>query len=107
MAVSCDPAEIVVMGWNAFAASVTDELARWGGKRRNLRVLRAIWDAAHEPGGVERDRVAAVERAGDAIRDWRRALDELDDVEARMTGVLDDLGLTEPGLKLTTGSEAP
>ncbi len=95
MAVSCDPAEIVVMGWNAFAASVTDELARWGGKRRNLRVLRAIWDAAQQPDGVERERVAAVERAGDAIRDWRRALDELDDVEARMTDVLDDLGLTE------------
>lgn len=95
MAVTCDPAEIIAMGWDDFAAAVTAELGRWGGKRRNLRILRDIWAAAHDPGGVERERPAALERAGDAIRDWRRALDELDDVEARMTGVLDDLGLAE------------
>ena len=83
------------MGWDDFAAAVTAELGRWDGKRRNLRILRAIWAAAQAPGGVERERAAAVERAADAIRDWRRALDELDDVEARMTGVLDDLGLAE------------
>lgn len=94
MAVSCDPDEICAMGWDTFAAAVTAELGRWGGKRRNLRILQAVWAAAHQPGGVERERVAAVERAADAIRDWRRALDELDDVEARMAGVLDDLDLT-------------
>jgi transposase len=95
MAVSCDPAEIRAMGWDDFAVAVTAELGRWGGKRRNLGILRAIWAAAHHPGGVERERAAATERAADAIRDWRRALDELDDVEARMVGVLDDLGLVE------------
>lgn len=95
MAVSCDPAEIAAMGWDAFAAAVTEELDHWGGTRRNLRILQAICAAAHDPGGVESERHAAVERAGDAIRDWRRALDELDDVETRMTGVLDDLDLTE------------
>jgi len=95
MAVSCDPAEIRAMGWDDFTAAVTVELGRWGGKRRNLGILRAVWAAAHTPGGVERERAAAVERAADAIRDWRRALDELDDVEARMVGVLDDLGLVE------------
>jgi transposase len=95
MAVSTDPAEIASLGWDAFAAAVTAELACWGGVRRNLRILRAIWAAAQDPGGVERERPAAVERAGDAVRDWRRALDELDDVEARMTGVLHDLGLAD------------
>lgn len=95
MAVSCDPDEICAMGWDAFAAAVTDELDRWGGTRRNLRILRAIWAAAHDPGGVDSERAAAVERAGDAIRDWRHALDELDDVETRMIGVLDDLDLTD------------
>lgn len=95
MAVSCDPAEIADMGFDTFAASVTAELDRWGGQRRNLRILRAIWAAAAEPGGVERERPAAVERARDAIRDWRRALDELADVEARMIEVLDALELTD------------
>lgn len=95
MAVSCDPAVIVAMGYDGFATAVRDELAGWGGRRRNHRILRAIWAAALDPGGVERERPAALERAADAIRDWRRALDELDDVEARMLEVLDALGLTE------------
>ena len=95
MAVSCDPAEIVAMGWDRFADAVRVELSRWGGQRRCLRILRAIWAAAHEPGGVERERAAGSERARDAIRDWRRALDELADVEARMLQVLDALELTE------------
>lgn len=95
MAVSCDPAAITAMGFDAFADAVTDELARWGGQRRNLRILRAVWAAAAAPGGIERERPAATERAADAIRDWRRALDELDHVETRMLDVLDTLGLTE------------
>lgn len=95
MAVTCDPGEIAAMGYDAFADAVTVEIARWGGQRRNLRILRNIWAAAHQPGGVEGERPAAVERARDAIRDWRRALDELDDVEARMIGVLDALELTD------------
>lgn len=95
MAVSCDPGEIVAMGYEVFAAAVAVELTRWGGQRRNHRVLRAIWVAAQAPGGVERERPAALERASFAVGDWRRALDCLDDVEARMLAVLDDLGLAE------------
>ena len=95
MAVSCDPAEIVAMGYDAFAAAVGDELGRWGGQRRSLRIVRAIWAGAQVPDGVERERSAALERAGFAIGDWRRALDQLDDVEARMLAVLDALGLGE------------
>jgi len=95
MAVSCDPADIVVMGFEVFAAAVAAELARWGGQRRNGRILRAIWAAAQAPGGVERERPAALERARFALRDWRRALDEIADVETRMLSVLDALGLAE------------
>jgi transposase len=73
MAVSANPAVIVAMGWDAFANVVTVELGRWGGKRRNLQVLRAIWAAAQDPGGVERERAAALERAGFALADWHRA----------------------------------
>jgi transposase len=95
MAVSVDPTEIVAMGYGTFVDAVSDELGRWGGRRRNHRILQAIWAAATAPGGVERERPAALERAGFAIRDWRRALDELNDVEARMVGVLDALDLAE------------
>lgn len=95
MAVSCDPTAIVAMGLDRFADEVRVELGRWGGQRRSLRILRAVWAAAQQPGGVERERPAALERARDAIRDWHRALDELADVETRMLEVLDALELTE------------
>lgn len=95
MAVSSDPAEIVAMGHDAFVAAVAVELSHWGGQRRSHRILEAIWAAAQAPGGVERERPAAVERAAFAVADWRRAQDEIDAVEARMLAVLAVLGLTE------------
>jgi transposase len=103
MSVSADPAPIAAMGLDALAAAVTAELPRWGATRRNLRILRAIFAAAQNPGGVGAERAAACERAADALRDWHRALGEIADVEARMLGVLDALELTElvttiPGL---------
>lgn len=95
MAVSTHPDQIVAMGFDAFAAAVTTELGRWGGQRRNLRILRAISAAANDPGGVSAERAAACERAADALRDWHRALGEIAHVEARMLAVLDALELTE------------
>ena len=64
MAVSSDPAEIAAMGFDAFAAAVGAELLRWGGQRRNHRILRAIWAAAQVPGGVERNAPAALSGPG-------------------------------------------
>src|SRR5439155_25869260 len=86
-----------------FAAAVREELGRWGGTRRNLRILHAIWQAAQAPGGVSTERAAACERAAYALADYHHALTQLPDVEARMLGVLDALELTElvttiPGL---------
>jgi transposase len=95
MSVFTHPELIVAMGFEAFAAAVTDELPRWGGQRRNRRILRAIFAAADAPGGVDAERDAACERAADALRDWHRALDEIADIEARMLGVLEALQLTE------------
>jgi transposase len=83
------------MGYEAFAAAVAAQVGRWGGQRRNLRVLRAIWTAAQAPGGVDAERAAACERAADVLRDWHRALAEIADVAARMLAVLDALQLTE------------
>jgi transposase len=103
MAVSTQPQQILAMGFDAFAAAVGDELGRWGGVRRNLRILHAIWQAAQAPGGVATERAAACERAAYALADYHHALTQLADVEARMLGVLDALELTElvtsiPGL---------
>jgi transposase len=94
MTVATHPGDIAAMEFEAFAAAVTAELPRWGGQRRNLRILRAIHAAARAPGGVSAERDAAAERAADALRDWHRALDEIADVERRMLGVLDALGLS-------------
>ena len=95
IAVSIERAEIIDGGYDAFADAVRLELARWGGQRRNHRIMQATWAAMFDPDGVEREQSAALERAGYAMRDWRRALDELADVEARMLTVLDALELTE------------
>ena len=95
MAVSTNPHEILAMGFDAFAAAVRDELGRWGGTRRNHRILQAIWQAAQAPGGVATERTAACERAAYALADWHHALAQLADVEARMVGVLDALELSE------------
>jgi transposase len=95
MTVATHPDDIAAMEFEAFAAAVTAELPRWGGQRRNLRILRAIHAAARAPGGVSAERDAAAERVADALRDWHRALAEIADVERRMLGVLDALALSE------------
>jgi transposase len=105
MAVSTDPGQIVAMGFDAFAHAVRDELRRWGGTRRNLRILRAIFDAAQTPGGVATERAAACERAAYALDDWHHALAQLADVESRLVEVLDALELSQlvttiPGLSV-------
>jgi transposase len=105
MAVSADPGHIVAMGFDAFAQAVREELPRWGGTRRNLRILRAIFTAAQTPGGVATERAAACERAAYALVDWHHALGQLADVESRMIEVLDTLELSEvvttiPGLSV-------
>jgi transposase len=103
MTVTCDPAVIVAMGFDAFAEAVRVQLRADGGQRRDLRILRAVYQAALAPGGVEGQRAALCERAGDVLRDWRTARAEIAEVEARMVAVLDTLDLTRlvttvPGL---------
>lgn len=86
------------LGYPRFARKVTSELARWGGVRRCQRILRAVWTAATDPGqlevGVSVQRPGALERAALVAGDWHHTLDGLDDIQQRMTGVLDTLDLT-------------
>lgn len=95
MAVSTNPGQIAAMGLDGFAAAVRAELGRWGGARRNQRVLRAIFDAAQTPGGIATERAAACERAAYALDDWHHALEQVADVEARMIETLDALELSD------------
>ncbi len=93
-----DPAGIGRLGYARFARLVTGELARWGGVRRCQRILRAVWTAATDPDqlevGVSVQRPGALERAALVAGDWHHTLDGLDDIQQRMTGVLDTLDLT-------------
>jgi transposase len=93
-----DPAALGRLGQARFARAVTAELARWDGQRRCQRIVRAVWTAATSPQalalGVSSQRPGALERASLTMDDWRHALDELAEVEQRMTGVLDQLQLT-------------
>jgi transposase len=102
-----DPATLGRLGEARFARAITRELARWGAKRRCLRIVRAVWAAATTPQalqlGVDTQRPGALERASLTLDDWHHALGQLTDVEQRMTGVLDQLDLTSlvttiPGL---------
>lgn len=68
-----------------------------------LRIVRAMFTALSEDAGVAAHRAGALERAALLLEDWAHAHQRLDDTEARMTSVLDELKLTElvcsiPGL---------
>jgi transposase len=93
-----DPAGIRRLGYPRFARLVTSQLARWSGRRRCQRIMRAVWTAATDPGmltdGVVAQRPGALERAALVLDDWHHALDGLAETEQRMAGILDQLQLT-------------
>jgi transposase len=100
-------ATLARVGYARFARQVTSALARWGAKRRCLRIVRAVWTAATSPQalqlGVRTQRPGALERARLTLDDWHHTLGQLAQTEQRMTGVLDQLDLTSlvttiPGL---------
>lgn len=95
MAVSCDPAEVAGMRWRDYERRVRKQLAAEGTARLTRRIARAVWESAKNPGGIAGERSGAAERAAFARDDWSHARDLLADVEQRMVGVLDALGLTE------------
>ena len=50
----CDPVRIRRLGFTRFARAVARELPRWGGRRRNLRILRALFAATGDDRGSHR-----------------------------------------------------
>ena len=90
-----DLARVRRLGPARFEAAVRRELPRWGATRPCLRIVRAVFGALADPAGVTAQRPGALERAGLAMADWQDTRERLAQTEARMTAVLDDLGLTE------------
>ena len=83
------------MGPARFEAAVRRELPRWDATRPCLRIVRAVFAALADQAGVIAHRPGALERAGLALSDWQDTRARIRQTEARMTGVLDELGLTE------------
>jgi transposase len=83
------------LGLARFERAVRREISRHGGQRLSLRILRALFTALADPAGVIAHRRGALERVQLLLEDWRDTQRKLADTEQRMTGVLDELELTE------------
>ena len=57
-------------------------------------IVRGLWEALADTGGVAAQRRGALERLHLLLGDWRALRARLADTEARMTAMLDELGLT-------------
>jgi transposase len=90
-----DPARLRKMGYDRFVAAVRRELPRWGAKRVCHKIVKGLWEALTDAGGVAAQRRGALERVHLLTGDWRSLLARLADTEGRMCAVLDELGLTE------------
>ena len=82
------------LGLARFERAVRAEVARRGGVRPCLRIVRRLFAALTDTAGVVAHRPAVFERLEWTLADWDDARAKLADVEARMTAVLDELGLT-------------
>src|SRR5260370_24337691 len=83
------------MRYDKFVAGVRRELPRWGAKSIYHKMVKGLWEALADAGGVIARRRGALERVPLLMGDWRSLLARLADTEGRMTAVLDELGLTE------------
>ena len=82
------------LGAARFEQAVRREITRRGGQKPCLRIVRGLFSALADPAGVIAHRAGALERVQLLLEDWRTAHHRLADTEQRMTGVLDELGLT-------------
>jgi transposase len=89
------PGRLRKMGYEKFLAAVRRELSRWGGKFVRHSIVKGLWEALADAGGVAAQRPGALERLHLLLEDWRMLRARLADTEARMTGLLDELGLAE------------
>jgi transposase len=83
------------LGVARFEQAVRREISRRGGRKPSLRIARRLFTALSDPTGVTVHRRGALERVAFVLADWQAAADKLADTDRRMTGVLDELELTE------------
>ena len=88
------PSRLRKMGYEKFLAAVRRELPRWGGKFVRHSIVAGLWEALAGTGGVAAQRPGALERLSLLLEDWRVLRARLADTEARMTALLDEVGLT-------------
>ncbi len=82
------------LGLARFERAVRTEVSRRGGVRPCVRIVRHLFTALTDSAGVIAHRPAVFERVEWTLTDWDTARAKLVETEARMTGVLDELGLT-------------
>ena len=97
------PERLARWGLPRFEAAVRRELARWGGKRCRRSIIEAVFVALVDRRGVLAQRPGMLERARWVLGDWRAGATRLNEVQARMVEVLDELDLSDyvtsiPGL---------
>lgn len=86
------PSRLRKLGYEKFLAAVRRELPRWGGKIVRHSVVRGLWDALADTGGVAAQRPGALERVHLLLGDWRDLRARLAATEKRMVQVLGELG---------------
>jgi transposase len=89
-----DLASLAAGGVAAFTAAARVNLPRFGANRPYHQIVRAFFNALSDPAGVLGQRPGALERVGLVLADWQATRARLSDVESRMVGVLDAMGLT-------------
>jgi transposase len=82
------------LGKDRFLSAVSSQLPRFGAKRVCRRILNRFFDALRDPAGAGAQRHGGLERIGFLLEDWSTALSRQSEVEQRMAGVLDAMGLT-------------
>jgi transposase len=90
-----DPRRLRKMGYEKFLAAVRRELPRWGGKIVRHSIVKGLWEALADTGGVAAQRPGALERLHLLLGDWRALRARLADAEERMVSVLGALGLAD------------
>lgn len=89
-----DTARTLRLGPARFEQAARREITRAGGQKPCLRLVRGFFAALADPVGVSAHRRGALERVQFLLADYKTTQNCLGEVEARMTGVLDELGLT-------------
>jgi transposase len=89
------------LGAARFEQAVRREITRGGRQKPCLRIVRGLFAALGDPAGVTAHRPGVLERVQLLLEDWLLTKARLADAEQRMTGVVDQLGLTALATSIT------